>query len=100
MRSAATGVAIVVAAVQAGADDRAVGSHGHLVWAVAGQWLGWPLRVPGLGRLVGRGLQFQAPVHVTAVPDHSYGYHPGVVVHVVDDPVVTHPYSQPWPVAL
>ena len=55
---------------------------------------------PGWVGPVGTGLQFQAPVHITAVPDHSYGYQPGVVVHVVDDPVVTHPYSQPWPVAL
>jgi hypothetical protein len=45
-------------------------------------------------------LQIQPPVHFTAVPDHRNGDHTGVVVHVVDDPVVTHPYSQPWPVAL
>ena len=46
------------------------------------------------------GLQIQTPVHLAAVPDHRNGDHTGGVVHVVDDPVVTYPYPQPWPVAL
>ena len=56
---------------------------------------------PGLHKRSQRhdGLQIQPPVHFTAVPDHRNGDHTGVVVHVVDDPVVTYPYSQPWAVA-
>ena len=56
-----------------------------------------------LGLLVGltkeHRLQVQAAVHLAAVSHHGDGDRAGGVVHVVDDPVIAHPDSQPGPVS-
>ena len=51
------------------------------------------LRAVGLTKE--RRLQVQAAVHLAAVPHHGDSDRAGGVVHVVDDPVVTHPDPQP-----
>ena len=44
-------------------------------------------------------LEIQAAIHLVTVAHHGDGDRTGSVVHVVDDPVITHPDSQPGPVS-
>jgi len=40
-------------------------------------------------------LQVQVAVYLAAMADSSNGDYPGLIVHDVDDAVITHPHSQP-----